>query len=141
MSSVAEGGASPRVPGRLAVAVALLGVDLGLRLFGFSRTSSWLAGAPGRGVAERELSADERAVARSLAGVVERAAGFRVYRVPCLPRALLLRHMLAGRGLPARLRIGVRREDVDLHAHAWVVSGAEVLDPDPSVEERFPGLE
>jgi len=141
MSKSLEASAPARVPGRPAIASALLGVDLGLRFFGFARVRSWMESGSETAAPDREPSPEDLATARALAAAVERAAGFRLYRVPCLPRALLLRRMLAGRGIPARLRIGVRREGGGLHAHAWVVCGTEALDPDPEVEERFPGLE
>jgi len=139
---------SARVPGRLRTAVALLLVDLGLRLFGFARMSRLLGGgahapadgvtgsATGSGAAGADSSRAER-----LARRIEGAAGFRVYRVPCLPRALLLRRWLLARGLPATLRIGARREGPRVRAHAWVECAGTVLDPDPSVGERFPPLE
>jgi len=145
-----------RLPGRLRTACTLLTVDVGLRLLGFARMRSLLAprsraaassgAAAGTetglapGAAHAELSDRERALAVSLARRVERAAGFRVYRVPCLPRALLVERWLAARGLPAALRIGARRQGGAFGAHAWVACGDLVLDPDPGVEERFPPL-
>lgn len=140
MSRSPEGSVAVRVPGRPAVACALLAVDLGLRLFGFSRVRAWMEAGP-RPASGRKPSPEELAVAHGLAAAVERAAGFRFYRVPCLSRALLLRRMLSARGIPALLRIGVRRDGGRLHAHAWVVCGGEALDPDAAVEERFSGLE
>lgn len=141
MSKAPEGSVAGRLPGRPALAAALVGLTLGLRLFGFARVRAWMEGGPRGTTPDREPSSAELAAARALVGAVERAAGFRVYRVSCLPRALLLRRLLAARGIPARLRIGVRREPGALHAHAWVTCGGESLDPDPTVEERFPGLE
>jgi hypothetical protein len=119
-------------------------VDLGLRLLGLGRMrtllSRWIregapAGTPPTSDAAR------LAGARELARRIERAAGFRVYRVPCLARALLLERLLARRGLPATLRIGVRRPGAGpLDAHAWVECGDLCLDPDPRVAERFAPL-
>lgn len=153
-----------RLPGRLRTACTLLAVDAGLRLLGFARMRSLLtprsrevapsgaspdtpSGAaagtetgPAPGAAHGELTDRERTLAQSLAHRVERAAGFRVYRVPCLPRALLVERWLGLRGLPAELRIGARRQGGAFGAHAWVACGDLVLDPDPGVEERFPPL-
>lgn len=155
-----------RLPGRLRTALALLAVDAGLRLFGFRRMSALLGGdtaapepaaAPDLGRQDASPGASAGTPSGALTGGstggligswavalarrVEQAAGFRVYRVPCLPRALLLRHWLAARGLPATLRIGARRDGRLLRAHAWVECGGRVLDPDPAVGERFPPLE
>lgn len=126
---------------RVGVSAVLLAVDLGLRCFGFAAVRRILA----RGRSERagmptRTSEADRATARRLAARVERSASFRVYRVPCLPRALLLERLLAARGLPARLRIGVRRDGSALRAHAWIECADQVLDPDPHVEERFAPL-
>lgn len=86
------------------------------------------------------LTEGDRARARRLAARVERSSSFRIYRVPCLARALLLERLLAARGLPARLCIGARRDGSALRAHAWVECGDLVLDSDPRVERRFPPL-
>ena len=126
-------------PSRLPLALGLLGVDLGLRLLGLGRMRALLH-RPGRGDAPAPDAARLEG-ARELARRVERAAGFRVYRVPCLARALLLERLLARRGLPAALRIGVRRPGAGrLDAHAWVECGDLCLDPDPRVAERFEPL-
>ena len=45
----------------------------------------------------------------------------------CLPRALVLRAMLARRGHEAVLRIGVRRPGSGLEAHAWVECGGRAV--------------
>ncbi len=129
----------PTPPSRLPLALSLLGVDLGLRLLGFGRVRALLRLRP-RGEAPAADAARLEG-ARELARRVERAAGFRVYRVPCLARALLLERLLVRRGLPATLRIGVRRPgDGRLDAHAWVECGDLCLDPDPRVAERFAHL-
>ncbi len=133
------GGPERRGPSRARLAISLLGVDLGLRLLGFGRLRALLARrARPDGGAPRAPDEAELAAARRLARQVERAAGLRIYRVPCLARALLLERLLARRGLPATLRIGVRRPGAGrLGAHAWVECGGLVLDPDPRVAERF----
>ncbi len=150
-----------RCPSRARLAASLLGVDLGLRLLGYGRLRALLARRRPRDGGARPLAASRLAagrleanrraagrldagrldVARRLARGVDRAAGFRVYRVPCLARALLLERLLVRRGLPATLRIGVRRPGAGrLGAHAWVECGGVSLDPDPRVDERFAPL-
>jgi hypothetical protein len=60
----------------------------------------------------------------------------------CLRRAIVLRWLLARQGIPSEIRIGVRKEEAALAAHAWVeCSGAPVGDR-PTVTETygvFPG--
>lgn len=66
-----------------------------------------------------------------------RAAAHHLWPMTCLPRALALRRMLARRGIPATLRIGVRRAGASLAAHAWIeVGGAAIGEPE-AIEERF----
>lgn len=46
----------------------------------------------------------------------------------CLPRALAAHILLKRRGLPVRMYIGVRKDDVGLlRAHAWVESDGVVI--------------
>ncbi|HEX5757819.1 MAG TPA: lasso peptide biosynthesis B2 protein, partial [Thermoanaerobaculia bacterium] len=64
-----------------------------------------------------------------------------VYPAGCLPRSLAMQRLLARRGAPAELRIGVRRREGVLEAHAWVeVDGRPVGEPE-GVEELFAVLE
>lgn len=125
----------------LGLSAALLAVDLALRCFGYRTVRRVLAVPPGRrGRPPVPLDEAHRAAARRLAARVERSSSLRVYRVPCLPRALLLERLIVSRGLPAHLRIGVRRDGAAVRAHAWVECADLVLDPDPRVERRFPAL-
>jgi transglutaminase superfamily protein len=116
----------------LAVFGSLLGVEAALRLLGLARTRRLFAPRGGRlppAAAEVERLA-------ALAAAACRA----VYPAACLPRALALQRLLAGRGAPAELKIGVRRDGEELAAHAWVeVDGRPVGEP-AGVEERFAEL-
>jgi hypothetical protein len=90
-----------------------------------------------------------RTLRRLLAGRVKRSAGWRGTarvspdriawavtvagryargRATCLVEALAVETLLAQGGHPARLRVGVaREEDGRLQAHAWVESGGRVV--------------
>lgn len=106
----------------------------GLRLLGFDRTRRLLAGRPPAGGARRAMSEEELQRLAFLVGVAARA-GFT--RHTCLPRSLVLQRFLIHRGVPAELRIGVRRENGQIAGHAWVeVEGAPVGEPE-DVEARF----
>jgi hypothetical protein len=48
--------------------------------------------------------------------------------VRCLQTALVLQEVLARRGLPATVRVGVRLRSDDLEGHAWVEVAGWVLD-------------
>lgn len=60
---------------------------------------------------------------RRIAELVAIAARRQVVRTRCLERALTARWLLAGRGIAADLRIGVRLEGGRLAAHAWLETG------------------
>jgi Transglutaminase-like superfamily len=58
------------------------------------------------------------------------------YRVTCLKKALVLQKLLGRRGIRAVLKIGVRKDETDLKAHAWLEHGGEILiNPMASGEE------
>jgi hypothetical protein len=60
-----------------------------------------------------------------LAALVDRAGG--TLRASCMPRAFALARVLASRGIPHELRLGVRRSDSGIAAHAWVCGESGVL--------------
>lgn len=45
----------------------------------------------------------------------------------CLTRSLVLTRVLRSRGVPCRLRVGVRKQDGRLEAHAWVECDGQPL--------------
>jgi hypothetical protein len=63
----------------------------------------------------------ERAeTAERIARLVAIAAHRGPYRATCLRQSLSLCWLLLRRGIPAEIRIGVRKEGGELQAHAWV---------------------
>jgi hypothetical protein len=79
----------------------------------------------------RDVFVEDEAVAataRRLGVAVDRAARFGVFRPLCLVRSLALHQMLERRGVAgSRIRIGVRRDDGQLTAHAWVEYGGTII--------------
>ncbi len=70
-----------------------------------------------------------------LAWLVDVAANRQPWRVRCLTRSLTLVRMLRRRGVPAEVRIGVRRGEAEWQAHAWVEWQGRVLhDPERQTE-------
>ena len=67
----------------------------------------------------------------------------RLYPFPmtCLPRALTLRRLLARRGIPSTLRIGVAGKGSRMQAHAWVVVAGVPVGEAENVAEKFQVLE
>ncbi len=124
----------------------LPGVDWGLRLFSFRRVQDWALGgkrqafahSPENGSAGLEASSLE--TARRVARQVGRAARNHLYPMSCLRRSLVLQHLLRRREIAAALRIGVRREDGMLQAHAWVEVGGVPIDEPEGIAAAFPPL-
>jgi hypothetical protein len=71
---------------------------------------------------------------------IHRAARYGLFHPRCLTRSIALQRMLARRGLPARVCIGVRREAGSLDAHAWVELHGAIVGDDPSHVARFAQL-
>lgn len=59
----------------------------------------------------------------------------------CLPRALALAQALSEHGYDANVRIGVRRSDAGVAAHAWVeLDGRPMGEPEAIASEFLPLL-
>ena len=101
-----------------------------LRLLGFSRCH-WLLSSL---MAPPPLSPDAPGVlprAREVARLIQMAASRGPYRATCLPRSMLLWLMLRREGIDTAVRVGVRRKNDRLHAHAWIeYQGRSVNDDD-----------
>jgi hypothetical protein len=65
--------------------------------------------------------------AQRLARLVSIAANHGPYRATCLRQSLALWWLLRRRRIPAELRIGVRKEQGELQAHAWVEHNGQAL--------------
>lgn len=115
-------------------ALALLPfVGLGLRLFGLQRMLRALESNP-----RNSIDFDSAAVTTRM---VEAAARRGPYRPACLPRSLALWAILRWQGHPAELRLGVRKKEGALQAHAWVELDGRPLNDRLGVGERFAPLE
>jgi hypothetical protein len=95
-----------------------------LRLAGFRAT---------RGILDRFARPSRGAAAIQPAGVarmVAAAARLGPVRARCLAAALTLEALLRRRGFPAHLRLGVRKHEGRLEAHAWIEhEGAALMEP------------
>jgi hypothetical protein len=105
-------------------ALALLpAVRLGLRTLGMRPVEAALARRIGAG----RRAEPDRAIyrARRTARLVSVAAGF--VGGACLARSIVLAWLLERQGVPAQLRIGVRKDENGFEAHAWVEAAGVVL--------------
>lgn len=102
----------------------LLLADLALRALPFSfvlrycRRPGGVRGNP---------AADPSLPALRVASLVEKAGRYCPAGTSCLKEALVLSHLLARRGVPTRLRIGVGRQAEAFAAHAWLEQDGRVI--------------
>jgi hypothetical protein len=116
--------------------VALVAMDLGLRVLGYRRLLERIERRP----ATAAISARRLLRARRYAAWLERASRRHLVRARCLHRSLALHAWLRRKGLPSELRIGVRKEEGALRAHAWVVLGGQVVNDREEVVAAFAPL-
>ena len=122
----------------LALAYVALGVtDLALRTAGFRRVARY-ADAPARVMGP--VGPADMARARRYAHLIDMAARHHVLRADCLHRSLVLHAWLRRTGQPCSLRIGVRKHDAELHAHAWVELAGHVVNDRPAAVAAFAPL-
>jgi hypothetical protein len=93
------------------------------RALGFRR---WLATLQ-RWSPQLVPNAWDDAQADRVAWLVDVAARFVASRDSCLSRAMILWWLLRRRGLQGQLRIGVRKRNGRLEAHAWVEYRGQIL--------------
>ena len=91
---------------------------LALVLLGFRRWQTFLTRLVPH--SPQPVPADAAARGAMAARMVRAAAREGLGHPNCLSRSLVLWWLLARQGLPAELRIGTRKKDDALEAHAWV---------------------
>ena len=106
----------------LAQLVLLLpAIGAALHLLGFKRTRDLLGRLSPLSTPTEQLdTAQACAKAQRIARLLRIAANHGLYRATCLRQSLALWWLLKRRGIPAELRIGVRKDGAGLNAHAWV---------------------
>jgi hypothetical protein len=118
----------------LVLARALLGAFGALARSRASLTRSLLVVALRRAMRPERPVAAPRSVAEDLLVAFREAARRDRFARSCLPRALALRELLALRGHPARVRLGLDRSPRPRGGHAWVESrGVPVGEPEGQV--------
>ena len=129
---------SLKPPGRkILIGAALLVpvTGLGLRLFDFRRVHSGM-GWLGRRSA-RKAPQDTWRYARRAGRLITYLGRNGPFRGNCLSRSLVLWYLLRRAGIQGELRIGVRREDGQFLAHAWVEYQDRPLNAHERVRERY----
>jgi len=70
----------------------------------------------------------------------ETAARFQIRKMNCLRRCLSQQQMLKKRGFSAKMHIGVRFEEEQLLAHAWLTIQGKVINDSDDVSTRYSEL-
>jgi hypothetical protein len=71
---------------------------------------------------------------------IEQASHHHPSHAQCLQRSLVLQRWLRAEGLPSELKIGVRKDDQQLNAHAWVEIGGVSINDRPTSVSAFTPL-
>lgn len=122
---------------RLAVLLPLIGAAL--RLLGYNRSRTLLErlSQPSKRRIPPDPTAPTADTAQRIARLVSIAANHGPYRATCLRQSLALWWLLRRRGIPAALRIGVRKEQGELQAHAWVEHDGQALNDAQGVTASY----
>jgi hypothetical protein len=116
----------------------LLGLDLALRLVPFRKVQAWVKSSrPGMKTDEVGQAGIEIDRAEE---ILDRAARHHLYPMTCLRRSLALQWLLSKRGLLTDLCFGVRRENGELHAHAWLEYQGQVIGETSLPDEQYARL-
>ncbi len=104
--------------------ILLLAFDLGLRVLPFPLVQKAAA------LRQKDKHVDSHGAFsqfNNLQWLVRIAARNHLYEMTCLRQSLALQWLLARRGIPAELRIGVRKQTGALEAHAWVECAGQAI--------------
>ena len=117
----------------LAALALLPAVRVGLRAFGLRRVQAVL----GRRLQSGRLAESEGVLRRAqrtahLVAVAARYAGG-----TCLARSIVLSCLLERQGVPAELRIGVRKGENGFEAHAWVEAAGLSINEGQDARESY----
>jgi hypothetical protein len=126
----------------LDAAAALLATRAGLRLAGFRRWQNLLTGLTPARMRQMAAGAQDSADgAKTIATMEAAAARHLPFKPNCLEQSLVLWWLLRRRGIPADLRIGVRKDEGNFQAHAWVEAGGAILSESGDEHIHFVPLE
>jgi transglutaminase superfamily protein len=109
-----------------------------LRLLSFRRVSTTLARLS-PAVAEKAWDDDPETLSqvRTTARMVNLAARHGFFNASCLHRAMILWWLLRRQGIASDLRFGVRKEEGEVHAHAWVEYRGDPLDDEQNLRQHY----
>ena len=116
--------------------LALPLVHASIALAGYGRTKRWLEYLS-HNPAPHPATPNHIDAARSAARMASIAGRRGTVTATCLRQSLLVYWLLRRRGLAPELKLGVRKQQGVVDAHAWVEIQGESLDPHPSTHAPF----
>lgn len=75
--------------------------------------------------------------AESLHESIRLASRLLPFSCECIPRSIVLRDMLQKEGVAAKVRVGVKKENVSLQSHAWVEVYGEAICENNALNANF----
>jgi len=112
-------------------------MDVGLRVLGYRRLRAFLAARPRNLPKYAGSEIDAVKTSKHVSYLVTVASRYGLYHATCLRRSLLIWWWLRRMGIQTELRIGVKRQDGQLYAHAWIRLGNEIISDNVEVERNF----
>jgi len=112
-------------------------LDAGLRILGYRRFRAFLAAHPPHLPQYGGTETEALEASRHIAYLVTVASSYGLYHPGCLRRSLLIWWLLRRRGIQTDLRIGVKKLEGQLYAHAWIRLGDEIINDGVEVERAF----
>lgn len=117
----------------LVIALLLLPLTaLWIKMFGFQPVYSSIA----RSNKKYNLEQNKEK-AYEIARMVRIASNYGIYRANCLQKSLVLWWLLQNAGIKSNLRIGIRKQEDCLEAHAWVEYQDDVLNDHRDISQHF----
>ena len=109
-------------------------VRLALRFTSVARLKAMATGTPGRLPKASRKPED-------IARLVSIAADHGIYRAKCLEKSLVLRWLLARRGIDGQIIFGASKAEDAMQAHAWIEVNGVPLNEDDGAHRDFARFE
>lgn len=122
-------------------AILLRLVRLSLRLRGYGKTFTSLQRRVEFHARETGTGLRSHEEVRALCRMVRAALRYSFAQFSCLEESLTLWYLLRKQGIPACLRIGVRKENERFEAHAWVELRGEALNEPEELHRHYAAFE
>ncbi|MCF6354608.1 MAG: lasso peptide biosynthesis B2 protein [Candidatus Polarisedimenticolaceae bacterium] len=110
--------------------LTLTWVDFVVSFLPYRWWKSWLLTQP-------EAKTNQTASFEHLVWSVNAAANHHLRKPTCLRRSLTLKHMLQRQNISAILRIGIKRNGVEVDAHAWIEYNDFVLNDSTDIVASY----